>query len=103
MTDDKMGGKIRRPKGRASVDDTESFLTAMHPSLAPETRDRLAVVTIGVPLKIASRPRRTRSSQPFDRQALSLVAGRQLNSVLARVAFLTVCEGGEPSVNAICA
>ena len=99
MNDDKMGGKIRRPKRRASVDDTESFLTAMHPSSAPETRD----VTIGVTLKIASRPRRTRSSQLFDRQALSLVAGRQLNSALARVALLTVCEGGEPSVVAICA
>ena len=36
MNDDKMRGKIRKPKRRASVDDTESFLTAMHPSPAPE-------------------------------------------------------------------
>ena len=51
MNDDKMGGKIRRPKGRASVDDTESFLTPMHPSLAPKPGDRLTVVAIGVTLK----------------------------------------------------
>jgi hypothetical protein len=38
MTDDKVGGKIRKPKGWASVDDTEWFLTAMHLSPAPETR-----------------------------------------------------------------
>jgi len=38
MTDDKMAGKIRKPKGRASVDDTGAFLTAMHTSPAPETR-----------------------------------------------------------------
>ena len=54
MTDDKMAGKIRKPKGRALVDDTESFLTAMHPSPAPEPGDRLTVVAIGVALKIAS-------------------------------------------------
>src|SRR5215469_6549783 len=73
------------------------------PARLPKPGDRLTVVGIGVTLKIASRPRRTRSSQLFDRQTPSMVAGRQLNSALARVALLTVCEGGEPSVNAICA
>jgi hypothetical protein len=53
--------------------------------------------------EIASCPLRTDLPSYLIAKRLSLVAGRQLNSALARVALLTVCEGGEPSVNAICA
>jgi hypothetical protein len=61
-------GKARKPKGRASVDRKESFLTAMHPARLPKPGDLLAVVATGVTLEIAC-PRRTRSPQLFDRQA----------------------------------
>jgi hypothetical protein len=54
---------------------------------------------------LKSRPDRVEHDLPrhLIAKRLSLVAGRQLNRALARVALLTVCKGGEPSVNAISA
>jgi hypothetical protein len=61
MTDDNIGGKIRRP--RASVDDTESFLTAMHPSPAPETPE-IASLSSRSALQLRSRPDRCEHDLP---------------------------------------
>jgi hypothetical protein len=74
------------------------------PRTPPKPGDLLAVVATGVTLKNrVLTAANTIFPSNLIAKRLSLVAGRQLNSALARVALLTVCEGGEPSVNAICA